>query len=112
MPNVAKAKVPNYSESQEQRIRAAAPLDLTKAKALAEEIRGDVGQYRSIIAKAISLGVEYVKAQPVRKTTDKPTKAEIVAIIASQLDVSQDSLDGLDKATVRALMTIVNATAS
>ena len=52
----------NYTPAMEQRIRDAAPLNLAKAKALAEEFASV--SHRSVISKAQSMGVEYVKAAP------------------------------------------------
>ena len=65
----------NYTSQMVARINAEAPLNLTKAKALAEEF-GNV-TYRSVISKAQSIGVEYVKLSPVKrvKRDDMPTKA-------------------------------------
>lgn len=67
----------NYTETMIARLTAAAPLDLAKAQALSAEF-GNV-THRSVISKAKSLGLEYVKAQPARKAkTDEPTKADIL----------------------------------
>ena len=70
-------------------VRSAAPLDLSKAHALANSdlfAKADVG-YRSIIAKAKSLGVEYVKAVPAAKAPrdQLPTKAQYLAQIRKSL---------------------------
>jgi hypothetical protein len=67
----------NYTETMIARLNAEAPLDLAKAQALSAEF-GNV-THRSVISKAKSLGLEYVKAQPARKAkTDEPTKADIL----------------------------------
>ena len=67
----------NYTETMIARLTAAAPLDLAKAQALSAEF-GNV-THRSVISKAKSLGLEYVKAQPARKAkSDEPTKADIL----------------------------------
>ena len=57
----------NYTNAMEQRIREAAPLNLAKAKALAEEFASV--SHRSVISKAQSLGVEYVKAAPAARVS-------------------------------------------
>ena len=75
----------NYTSQMVARITAEAPLNLTKAKALADEF-GSV-TYRSVISKAQSIGVEYVKLSPVKrvKRDDMPTKAEYLAAIRKAL---------------------------
>ena len=75
----------NYTDKMVAAIRSAAPLNLAKAKALAEEF-GSVS-HRSVISKAQSLGVEYVKASPVKRTAkaDTPTKAEYLSAIRKAL---------------------------
>ena len=75
----------NYNSEREARIRAEAPLNLAKAKELASEF-GDV-TYRSVIAKAQQLGVEYVKLAPRRRAQrdNVPTKADYLAAIRQSL---------------------------
>ena len=73
----------NYTKAMEQRIREAAPLNLAKAKALAEEFASVT--HRSVISKAQSLGVEYVKAAPAAKRERGPTKADILAELRRSL---------------------------
>ena len=75
----------NYTKAMEQRIREAAPLNLAKAKALAEEFASV--SHRSVISKAQSLGVEYVKASPAARSTGPkaPTKAEYLTAIRKGL---------------------------
>ena len=75
----------NYNSEREARIRAEAPLNLAKAKELASEF-GDV-TYRSVIAKAQQLGVEYVKLAPRRRAQrdNVPTKADYLAAISQSL---------------------------
>lgn len=76
-----------YTSQMVARITAAAPLNLAIAKELASEF-GNV-TYRSVIAKAKSLGVEYEKAAPVARKakTDEPTKVAVLAGIRSALDL-------------------------
>ena len=74
----------NYTPEMVARITAAAPLNLAKAKELAADF-GNV-TYRSVISKAQSLGVEYVKLSPVKRVKgDTPTKAEYLAAIRKAL---------------------------
>ena len=75
----------NYTPEMVARITAAAPLNLAKAKELAADF-GTVS-YRSVISKAQSIGVEYVKLSPVKRTAkaDTPTKAEYLAAIRKSL---------------------------
>ena len=67
------------------RITAAAPLNLAKAKELASDF-GNV-TYRSVISKAQSIGVEYIKLSPVKRAAkaDTPTKADYLAAIRKSL---------------------------
>ena len=75
----------NYTPEMVARIREAAPLNLAKARELAADF-GNV-THRSVISKAQSLGVEYVKASPVKRAAkaDTPTKAEYLAAIRKGL---------------------------
>ena len=92
----------NYTPQMVARITAAAPLNLSKAKALAEEF-GNV-TYRSVISKAQSIGVEYVKASPVKRVKDDtPTKAEYLAAIRKGLALS-DRTGDLTKAELSAVL--------
>ena len=93
----------NYTSQMVARINAEAPLNLTKAKALAEEF-GNV-TYRSVISKAQSIGVEYVKLSPVKrvKRDDTPTKAEYLAAIRKSLALADRSGD-LTKAELSAVL--------
>ena len=70
----------NYTETMIARLQASAPLDLAKAQALSAEF-GNV-TYRSVISKAKSLGLDYVKAQPAKKAkSNEPTKADYLRSI-------------------------------
>jgi len=74
----------NYTPAMVSRITAEAPLNLAKARALAAEF-GNV-TYRSVISKAQSIGVEYVKLSPVKRVKDDtPTKAEYLSAIRKAL---------------------------
>jgi len=94
----------NYTSQMVARINAEAPLNLAKAKALAEEF-GGVVTYRSVISKAQSLGVEYVKASPVKRAAkaDTPTKAEYLAAIRKALALT-DRAGDLTKAELSAVL--------
>ena len=73
----------NYTQAMEQAIRAAAPRNLAKAKNLAEEFASV--SHRSVISKAQSMGVKYVKATPAAAPAARKdrgaTKADILAAI-------------------------------
>jgi hypothetical protein len=93
----------NYTPKMVAAITAAAPLNLAKAKALAEEF-GSV-TYRSVISKAQSIGVEYVKAAPAaRKPRDsEPTKADILRGVRLALALPEREGD-LTKAELSAVL--------
>ena len=93
----------NYTPEMVARITAAAPLNLAKAKDLAAEF-GNV-TYRSVISKAQSIGVEYVKLSPVKrvKRDDTPTKAEYLAAIRKALALT-DRQGDLTKAELSAVL--------
>jgi uncharacterized lipoprotein NlpE involved in copper resistance len=93
----------NYTPEMVARIRDAAPLNLAKAKDLAADF-GNV-THRSVISKAQSLGVEYVKASPVKRAAkaDTPTKAEYLAAIRKSLALADRSGD-LTKAELSAVL--------
>jgi hypothetical protein len=92
----------NYTPEMVARIEAAAPLNLSVAKNLA----ADFGlSHRSVISKAKSLGVDYVKAAPAAKRATGASKADLVAAI--QNATNADDLDGLEKATARALSNLL-----
>jgi len=71
----------NYTDSMVAALRATAPFNLAKAKAFAEA--NPTVNYRSVIAKVKSLGLEYEKAAPVAKKakSDEPTKAATLGAI-------------------------------
>lgn len=93
----------NYTPAMVAAITAAAPLNLAKAKALAAEF-GNV-TYRSVISKAQSIGVEYVKLAPVARKAkaDTPTKAEYLAAIRKGLALADREGD-LTKAELSAVL--------
>ena len=94
----------NYTAEQEQMIRDAAPLDLAKATDLGVKMGKKA---RSIIAKAVRMEVPYVKKGPVTKTGEAVVRKEtLVAKIAA---FTGGSLDGLEKASKPALVSILAA---
>ena len=103
-PNNQKGNVTmtQYTDAMVARIQAAAPLNLEKAHALS----GELGvSYRSVIAKAKSLGVEYVAKAPAAKKakSDEPTKAETLAAIRTALALPNREGD-LTKAELSAVL--------
>lgn len=92
----------NYTPEMVARIRDAAPLNLAKAKDLAADF-GNV-TYRSVISKAQSIGVEYVKLSPVKRVKqDTPTKAAYLAAIRKALALPDRDGD-LTKAELTAVL--------
>ncbi len=99
------AKVVNYTPEMEQIIRDSAPLNLDIAKALGVELGKST---KSIIAKAISLEVEYIVKAPAPKRLGVVTKAELVTMISKKLSSDFD-LSGLAKAPASALKALQDA---
>ena len=93
----------NYTDQMVAKIKASAPLNLAKAQALSADF-GNV-TYRSVISKAKSLGVEYVKAAPAAKKSrdDAPTKAQYLAAIRKGLALPDREGD-LTKAELAAVL--------
>lgn len=90
---------PNYTPEMCAAIKAAAPLNLEKARALATELGKT---YRSVIAKAKSLDVEYISMPAPAKKPAGITKADIVASICVAMEID-GGLAGLEKAPASAL---------
>lgn len=79
-----------YNETQISKLRASAPLNLAKAKILAAEMGVS---HRSIISKAKSLGLEYIKLEPAAKKSaakDTVTKADLLARIRSKIETDRE----------------------
>lgn len=93
----------NYTPTMVAAIQAAAPLNLAKAKELAADF-GNV-TYRSVISKAQSIGVEYVKLAPRKRAAnaDTPTKADYLAAIRKALAVPERGGD-LTKAELESVL--------
>lgn len=94
-------KVPNFTPEQEAMIAAAAPLNQEKARALAAKMNKTE---RSITAKAVRMGVAYIRKQPVTKAGGKVEKKE--TIVAEIANIVSGNLDGLDKAPKAALQAL------
>ena len=89
----------NYTETMIAAMRKAAPLNLEIAKDLA----ADFGiSHRSVISKAKSLGLEYVKASPKARAAKGITKAELADAIRKAValpdrsgDLTKDELSAI-----------------
>jgi hypothetical protein len=89
----------NYTPKMVAALEAAAPLNLEIAKDLA----ADFGiSHRSVISKAKSLGLEYVKASPKARAAKGITKAELADAIRKAValpdrsgDLTKDELSAI-----------------
>ena len=91
-----------YTPEMVEVMTASQPLNAEVCSELAHTFGKGISQ-RSVIAKAKSLGLDYVvKAKPTRKKV-APTKMDIVRAIEKGLDADAGSLDGLVKATAQSL---------
>ncbi len=98
---MAKDKVPNFTEAQEQRIRDTAPHNAASAAILAEEMGKTP---RSLIAKMVRMQVGYATKAKVTKSGDPvESKADLVERIGA---VVEGNLEGLEKAPKVALQAI------
>ena len=80
----------NYTPKMVAALEAAAPLNLEIAKDLA----ADFGvSHRSVISKAKSLGLEYVKASPKARVAKGITKAELTDAIRQAVGLADRSGD-------------------
>lgn len=94
-------KAANYSPEQEAIIKAAAPLNLEKAK----EIAGQIDKtFRSVISKAKSMGVEYASQPAQKKRVGGSTKTAMVEKLEG---FTNQKLEGLEKSTAIALANLV-----
>lgn len=106
MKHIAKptgVKAVNYTPEQEAAIRAASPLNIDKAKALAETLGKS---WRSVIAKAKSMDLPYEAKPAPAKRPKGMTKAELVDEIEVRTGAS---LSGLEKATASALSRLLES---
>jgi hypothetical protein len=98
--------VANYTEEQEARLKGASPVSFADAQAFADEFGKSV---KSIIAKVLSLDLEYIpKAKPAKRVGGV-TKAQLVEAIAAEVGAD---LSGLEKAPARALNALALALTS
>lgn len=93
-----------YTESMLATMQDSQPLNLEKAKKLAD----DFGlPYRSVISKAKQLGLEYIKVSKAKKADgDNTTKADIVQEIRSTLSLPERDGD-LTKADLEAILIFI-----
>lgn len=95
-----------YTPAIVAQMRAAAPLDLAKAKVIADE---HGLSYRSVIAKAKTEKIDYVKLAPAAKKPKGVTKANLSDSIAQAMGVDSAALTGLDKAPFAVLEKVLAA---
>ena len=91
-----------YTPTMIEKLSAAQPLNLAKAQSFASEFGVS---HRSIIAKALSLGLTYEKKAVSSSSSDRPTKADLVREIEQSLQ--GESLDGLQGASMRSLQSLL-----
>jgi len=93
-----------YTPTMIEKMSAAQPLNLAKAQTFASEFGVS---HRSIIAKALSLGLTYEKkaVSSSSSSSDRPTKADLVREIEQSLQ--GESLDGLQGASMRSLQSLL-----
>jgi len=99
--------ITKYTDAMVQKIVSQEPLNLDKAKILAVEF-GMPDKYRSVISKALSLGLEYNSAKPSRKDGEPVAKkSAVVSDIAGLLHMPEHHLAGLEKATRGSLVALL-----
>ena len=91
-----------YTPTMIEKLSAAQPLNLAKAQTFASEFGVS---HRSVIAKALSLGLTYEKKAVSTSSSSKPTKRDMVAEIEKALDA--DTLSGLEGASMRSLESLL-----
>ena len=90
----------NYTEAQEARMAEFEVIDAATAQELADEFGKNV---KSVIAKAVRMGLYKAKERTSKTGGKIETKEEIVADISTLVG---KSLDGLEKASKQALIAI------
>ena len=94
----------SYTDKETAAIVAASPLTFEAAQELAEELGKT---QRSIIAKAKSLGVEYIpKAKPAKRTPGI-RKADLIAQISAKTGQDMDGLSGATFASLEKLLEVL-----
>ena len=98
--------VPNYSKEQCEEIRSQEPLNFEKAAVLGAKMGKKT---RSIIAKAISMEVEYI-AKPRATKSGEPIvlKSTLVSEIESKMGVSLPSLAKATKVDLTEMLERLN----
>ena len=92
-----------YTKEMVSKMREAQPLNLEKAKDLASVFGVS---YRSVIAKANNLGLDYQKkVRGTKRTQTNETKKDLVRAIERALD--GESLNGLEGATRQSLSALL-----
>ena len=94
--------LPNYTEAQVKALREQG-VNLATAKEFAKTWNKST---KSVIAKAVSLGVYQAEVRA-KRSTAKPRKADIVAAIVKATQA--EKLDGLEKAPMLALTNLLMA---
>jgi hypothetical protein len=110
-------KTVNYTATQEALIAAQAPVDFEKAQALASltemnTAEGVSRKARSIVAKAVRMGVYSAAARVTKSGEAVVREDELVAQIARSAGVSVDALAGLEKSPKGALQSLRAALAA
>jgi hypothetical protein len=101
----------SYSKEMEAVLRSASPLTFEKAQDIASQdaFQAAGKSQRSVIAKAKSMGIDYIpKAKPVKRATEE-TKSDLVDRIAVALGGDSSDFAGLSKATTAALLAVLSA---
>ena len=92
-----------YTSIMIEQMREAQPLNLEKAKLLASEFGVS---YRSVIAKANNLGLDYQRqVRGNKRANANETKKDLVSAIEKALD--SESLSGLEGATRQSLSALL-----
>ena len=99
----------NYTVAQEAELKTESPMNWETATAWGE---ANGKSARSVVAKLLSLKLDYVSKPVPAKAVKAVTKAELVAQVAESLKMRGTALAGLEKATVAALTTLNEALAA
>jgi CxxC motif-containing protein len=98
----------SYSEQMIEELKAIEGLDYAKATAFATK---HMVKPRSVVAKALGLGLAYTKADSTKTTKAAPRKqkAEVVAEILAELNIAAPSLDKVNMADLVAILGALRA---
>ena len=97
-------KTLNYTPAMVKILEDSQPLNIDKCKEIGASF-DPPKSFRSVIAKAKSLELEYESKPKPTKKVAKVTKSELVTQISGYID---RDLDGLEKATAAALVAVIN----